>query len=235
MVNSSLNRLIYKLFPGRCVLCMASSRRHLDLCADCERSLPWLERQCRRCALPLDGDDGAMCGQCLTTPPHFQRCLCPLRYDFPVDRLITGLKHHGRLPYSRVLSQLWLQQLEDRALASAPDLILPVPLHWRRQLFRGFNQSRFIAEDLARALDIPLIDPLRRRRATPPQQGLSAAQRRRNLRRAFIAKADAELSARHIALVDDVVTTGSTANTLAKLLLDCGARRVDVWCLARTP
>lgn len=235
MVNSAFNRLIYKLFPGRCVLCMAPSERHQDLCSDCEAALPWLERQCRRCALPLDADDDAVCGQCLTRPPHFQRCLCPLRYDFPVDRLITGLKHHGRLPYSRILSQLWLQQLEDSALTPAPELILPVPLHWRRQVLRGFNQSRFIAEDLARALQVPLVDPLRRRRATPPQQGLSAAQRRRNLRQAFTIKPGTEISARHIALVDDVVTTGTTANTLAKILLDGGARRVDIWCLARTP
>lgn len=235
MVNSIFNTLIFKAFPGRCALCLSATGRPSDLCEDCEAGLPWLQPGCRRCALPLAADEGAICGQCLTQAPHFQRCLCPLTYEFPVDRLITGLKHHGNLRYSRLLSELWLAGVKDEALRPAPDLLMPVPLHWRRQLRRGFNQSRFIAEDLARALDIPLLDSLRRQRATPPQQGLSATQRRRNLRHAFALRTGTDISARHIALIDDVVTTGSTANAVAALLMKAGARRVDVWCLARTP
>jgi ComF family protein len=115
-----------------------------------------------------------------------------------------------------------------------PTLVLPVPLHWRRQWRRGFNQAHFLAAQLSRQLNIPLqSDCLARSHATQPQQGMQRRQRLRNLSHAFNVMASPR--GRHIALVDDVVTTGATANLLSRMLLEHGAERVDVWCLARTP
>lgn len=223
------------LFPCHCLLCLAPSHHHQELCAACRDELPWLGHCCLRCALPLNSPDARLCGHCLRRPPRFEHCLSALRYQFPCDQLLVNFKYHRQLASGRLLAQLWLQHCRDPAGSHRPQLLVPIPLHWRRRWTRGYNQSLLLAQHWGDALSLPVCSALRRGRHTPPQQGLNAAQRRRNLRDAFTLQHPSSINGRHIAVVDDVLTTGTTANAAAAILLAAGARRVDIWCLARTP
>jgi len=198
---------------------------------DCVAELPRITAACPRCGLPLP--TAALCGECLRRPPPFSRCLSPFLYQAPVSQLITRFKYEGQFSHGRALSRQLLNYL--RAIAPpAVDVLLPVPLHWRRRWSRGFNQSEIIADELGRALKLPVQTRwLSRRYSTPPQQGLDAAQRSRNQRAAFDVLGP--LAGLHVALVDDVVTTGATSAELSRALLGAGAVSVQVWCLARTP
>lgn len=227
----------YHLFPGRCVLCGALSKRPLDLCAGCDAELPFNQPACQCCALPMTTMGSATayigsCGQCIANPPDFTRCIAPLRYEFPINKLINGFKHHGQFGRGAVLAELLLRELKYQE--RQPELILPVPLHWRRQFTRGFNQALWLSHYLGRRLAIPVDTRLLyRQKYAPAQQGLPRKQRLKNLKGAFRLNKDIE--GKHIALVDDVVTTGSTISELSRLLLKAGAIHVEIWCLARTP
>lgn len=220
-----------------CLLCGEATDTPQPICTPCESELPWLGDQCSVCALPLPMA-GLRCGQCATRPPAFERVLAPWAYDFPLDSLITRFKHQGKWPFGRLLGELLADALQhhfDEGL-ERPDLLVPVPLAARRLRQRGFNQAAMLARWLSKPLQIPCDEHLlRRTQDTPAQQALDAKARRRNLRHVFALAPDASVRRRHLALVDDVLTTGATAQTLARLLLDAGAARVDVYCLARTP
>ncbi|WP_044871190.1 ComF family protein [Pseudomonas sp. LFM046] len=219
-----------------CLLCRAPGG-DLSICASCEAELPWLGGHCSICALPLV-THGLPCGDCLKRPPPFQRVEAPWRYAFPVDSLITRFKHQSHWPLGRLLGELLTRHLEHGFSEGLPRpaALLPVPLAAPRLRQRGFNQALMLARWLGDELDIPLrSDWLKRIEDGPPQQGLDAAARRRNLRRAFALAPGVDVRGQHLALVDDVLTTGTTAAALARLLVRAGAERVDVYCLARTP
>ena len=214
------------LYPPRCRLCGAHADA-LGLCAPCGAELPWLRSACPVCAEPKAGAATQPCARCLTRPPPFTAARVALRYAPPVDRLILEFKHGGRLATGRLLAGLLARHLAGTGTPS-PDRLVPVPLHPQRLRQRGFNQ----AAELAALLPFPAAPRLARRvRATPSQGGLSRAQRRRNLRGAFAV--DQPLNGLHVAVLDDVLTTGQTAAALAKALRDAGAARVEVWAVAR--
>lgn len=216
---------------------LKTTPRQPDICAPCELDLPWLGGQCVHCAVPMP-QAGLACGHCLKRPPAFRRVLVPWRYDFPVDALITRFKHQRNWPLGHLLGSLLalhIAQAFDEGLIK-PCLLLPVPLASRRLRQRGFNQAALLALWLGKRLELPVADNLLRRiRDTPAQQQLDAGARKRNLRQAFAIDPAQPLAGRHVALVDDVLTTGATADALARLLLRAGAASVDVYCLARTP
>ena len=220
-----------------CFLCDETADGALAICTSCEAELPWLGGHCQVCALPLPSH-GLVCGACLKKPPSFSKVEVPWRYAFPIDSLITRFKHQARWPLGRLLGELLSQHLVhafDEGLPR-PDLLLPVPLASRRQRQRGFNQAAMLGQWLSTALQLPRQDAwLQRVLDTPAQQQLDAATRKRNLRKAFALASESAVAGRHIALVDDVLTTGATAESLARLLNKAGAARVDVYCLARTP
>src|SRR3990167_1133696 len=220
-----------------CLLCDEPADSAHSLCVSCESELPWLGARCQVCALPLP-HAGLTCGGCLRRPPRFDRVEAPWRYAFPVDSLITRFKHQAKWPLGRLLGELLSHHLLhafDEGLAR-PDLLLPVPLAERRQRQRGFNQAALLAQWLSEQLQLPLQHHwLQRVIDTPAQQQLDAATRKRNLRRAFALAPASAVSGLHLALVDDVLTTGATAESLARLLKQAGAARVDIYCLARTP
>ena len=230
---------VYNWLESRhsCLLCDEPAEGALPLCTSCEADLPWLAEQCAVCALPLP-DAGLTCGACLRRPPAFSRVEAPWRYAFPLDSLITRFKHQARWPLGRLLAELLARHLQH-AFADGlprPQRLVPVPLARRRERQRGFNQAAMLARWLGGALQVPVDERLLLRTLdTPAQQGLDARARQRNLRRAFAVDARAELAGAHLALIDDVLTTGATAQTLARLLRRAGAARVDVYCLARTP
>jgi len=220
-----------------CTLCDEPADTPHSLCVSCESELPWLGARCQVCALPLP-HAGLTCGGCLRRPPRFDRVEAPWRYAFPVDSLITRFKHQAKWPLGRLLGELLSHHLLhafDEGLAR-PDLLLPVPLAERRQRQRGFNQAALLAQWLSEQLQLPVQHHwLQRLIDTPAQQQLDAATRKRNLHRAFALGPASAVSGRHLALVDDVLTTGATAESLARLLKQAGAARVDIYCLARTP
>jgi ComF family protein len=204
-----------------------------DLCQGCHLDLPHNHHPCRHCGLPLPAaaPRGSICGECQKHPPRFDRCLAALSYESPADHLISGLKFHGRLSYGRLMAELLGNYLNRRDEA-LPGLIIPVPLHPSRLRERGFNQALELARPLSQLFDIPIdSESCIRARATEPQSGLDKKERRRNIRGAFEMKGN--LGAKEVALVDDVVTTGSTANELARLLRRHGVEEIEVWTVAR--
>ena len=221
------------LFPPTCVLCADPGQSmRLDLCAGCAGDLPLNECACPQCGEPLPASAAAKrCGECLRRPPRFQVAHCAYRYDFPVDHLVRGLKYSGRMPYARVLGDLLAQQLRRRT-TTAPQCIVPVPLAEQRFRERGFNQAIEIGRELESKLAIPLrCDVVARIRDTREQAGLDRKGRRKNVRNAF--KVLRPLDLQRIAILDDVVTTGSTVNELARVLRKAGAEHIEVWAVAR--
>lgn len=217
--------------PWRCLLCGDSGANGVDLCAECATELPRNTQRCQRCALPLPISAPA-CGRCQRKAPAWDAAWAPFRYAWPLDRLETRFKFNRDLAAGRVLAAMWRH--EPRPL-DLPQLIIPVPLHRRRLRERGYNQALELARPLARALGIPCRhDLLQRVRYTDAQTGLDAIERRRNLRDAFAVHESATLPA-HIALLDDVFTTGATLTECTRLLKRAGVRRIDVWALARAP
>lgn len=225
--------------PGTCILCGYSLLSPLSLCKDCRQELPWLHDVCQCCGIPLPPthpDPMPVCGACLAAPPPYGSCRCLFAYRAPVNGLIARFKFDGDLATGKVLGRL----LQERFLSSyqqqtGPDLLVPVPLHDRRLRQRGFNQALELARPIARVSGIPLCTvALTRLRQTPAQSSLDRDARRQNLAGVFGYRRPipASLPA-HVAIIDDVVTTGATVAELSRLLWAQGARRIDVWAVAR--
>lgn len=235
MVHEIILRAQRILLPPSCVLCASREQAdELDLCAPCLAELPANRNACARCAEEIDGrsDGAAVCGACLRKPPRYDSAHCAFRYRFPLDHLVRALKYHGRLQHARVLGRLLARSLAVGAREGWPETLIPVPLAHRRFGERGFNQAIEIAKQLESELRIPLrADVLERRRDTAEQAGLDRDARRKNVRGAFAMRAP--LPAEHVAIIDDVVTTGSTVNEVARVLRKAGATRIEVWAVAR--
>lgn len=197
------------------------------LCDGCNAALPHLQApRCPVCALPTL--HSAVCGQCLRHPPHFTRTVAAFAYAFPLDKLVLALKYGEKLHLADLLADKLAQNICDR-----PDCVVPMPLHPQRLRERGFNQSLQLARRLARQLDIPLLArSCQRVRDTPSQSSLPWKERNRNMRKAF--SCSAAVAGKHVAIVDDVMTTGATLNELAFTLKQAGAINVSAWVVART-
>jgi len=215
--------------PGSCVLCGDDSL-HAAFCPACTHALPWLPAaHCPRCAIPTL--DGGLCGQCLKAPPVFDQTHATFLYTDALAQLIPAAKFGARWSLLPALTHLMLPPLKS---ADRPDMLIPLPLHPQRLKERGYNQAQEIAAPLASALQLPLEPHLLQRiKDTEHQARLSEKARHHNMRRAFAATVD--LMGLHIALVDDVMTTGASLNAAARALKQAGAARVDCWILARTP
>ncbi len=223
--------MVYKWLEALCPLCHCPANDPSGLCRVCRADLPWLGHACRRCALPLPAVAGDTCGPCLRRPSPVARTICALRYHVPVSGLLAGFKFHRNLAAGATLASL-LGEAVAQSGEALPEALLPVPLHPSRLRQRGYNQAVELAKPLADRLDRPVLTRgIRRVLATADQIGLSALQRRRNLRNAFVI--EAPLPA-HVAIIDDVLTTGATVLTLARALQRAGAERISVWCVART-
>jgi len=230
-LKKSWQRLTRFVLPWRCLLCGDAGANGLDLCAGCASELPRNHSCCARCALPL-ATPAALCGECQRHPPPWQAAWAPFRYGWPLDRLESRYKFAADLAAGRALATLW--QREPRPI-DLPELLLSVPLHPTRLRRRGYNQALELARPLAKQFDIPLRhDVLERVRRTDAQTELDAASRRRNVRGAFRLRGNIELPA-HVAILDDVMTTGATLAECSRVLRSGGVERVDVWALARAP
>jgi ComF family protein len=201
------------------------------LCAACDEGLPRIAHSCPRCALPL-ADSRSACGRCLAKRrPAVDAAVAVFEYRFPLDRLVQRFKFAGDLAIGRYLGEALACRV---AALERPQVIAVPPLSAQRLRERGFHQALELARTVQRATAIACDARLiTRLRETPSQHALDRRERLANLRGAFACRH--ALAGAHVAIVDDVITTGATAQTLARVLKESGASRVSVWAVARTP
>ena len=236
----SLDRAPHRLFrllldfalPPRCGGCGTIVDEVDSFCAGCWSKIEFLGvGGCSRCGLPLKATDASLCGLCLARPPRLDRIRAAVAYDEISRSIAMRLKYGRKVALARTMSRFMHPLLGE----FPPDAVLvPVPLHRARLWNRGFNQSAIVARELSRRTGLPVVvDALKRVRSTPPLKGMNLRQRRRTVAGAFRAHRPTEFRGRTIILVDDVLTTGSTANACARVLKRAGAARVDLISWAR--
>lgn len=225
----NISSIIGRLMPAQpCVLCGGMSHDGL-WCQACDRALPYLSTACCPvCALPTPHSE--ICGHCLQHPPLFTHASAAFAYAFPVDKLVQAMKYREQLALAEQFAGRLAQRIDTGTL---PDLLLPMPLHPNKLRERGFNQAQLLAGKLSRELKIELAPHVCRRvRDTPPQSALRWQERKKNMRKAFLCNTD--MTGKHVALIDDVLTSGASLNALAEAVLERGAATVSVWVVART-
>jgi ComF family protein len=232
-----------------CLCCRTPVNRSLALCEACEADLPWQPPSCSHCGLwraevvsqrRLNNDDNPQftCMNCQHLPPPFDYCSSVFAYESPISTMIKRFKEHAGFHEARCLGDLLhasFRQSYVEQECAAPDFLLPVPLHSARLRKRGFNQSAMLANSISKRSAIPVLwHACNRRGSTHTQRGLNAAERRENMRSVFVAGSQiTQISRRHVAIIDDVVTTTATVSAMADILKSHGAARIDVWCVAR--
>ena len=230
-VRATALSLLEWIAPPCCLLCRLGVEYRHGLCQDCWAKLPVNEIHCERCALPMVHK--SLCGHCQRCPPVFDSVIAPLRYQDPIDQMLCALKYHQQLSFARTAAGL-IADMVSESDRPRPDLLVGVPMTYRAVRKRGLNQAAFLARLIGRQLGIPAKSTLiRKLRETDRQSTLNASKRQRNLKGAFHCKGS--LKGKHIALVDDILTTGATANEISRVLKAAGANRVDIWVCARTP
>ena len=236
-----LDSLLNLLYPEVCLLCSEPVYRHRDcgICDNCWNrvvALKIIAARCVSCGLPFhsfSSDSEHLCGNCIQQMPPYDGARSFGYYADELGGLIQGLKFRNRRNLTGFLVSLLADAFFETWSREDFDLIVPVPLHKKRKRQRGYNQSELLAQSLALRLAIPQKRVLSRLRATPPQVGLSDSQRIENVRNAFHVDGRHPLAGKRVLLIDDVMTTGATAASAAKALLDGGAARVSVLTVAR--
>ncbi|OQX33345.1 MAG: hypothetical protein B0D91_14645 [Oceanospirillales bacterium LUC14_002_19_P2] len=231
----SLKHKLQSLITLSCLLCRSACQWPNRLCRGCIDTLPRIQHACMLCSEPLPHrDDGHLCGTCQKQGRAFDSCTSAFLYQSPVSDMLQRLKYHDQLAFAHPLATQLASTLQTHYRAEPfPEVILPIPLHRKRLLQRGYNQSTVLARHLSRHMMIPTDHRLLKRvHATQPQLKLTTDQRRRNVRGTFTCKRN---HYHHVALLDDIVTTGATVEEISRLLKQQGVKYVDVWCIARTP
>lgn len=228
--GGAMNFLENWIMPARCVL-TDEPGENMDLSAEVKRSLKTPALICPQCA--EFSVDGEVCGQCMVSPPAFNRTRTPYYLAGDMLDLIHGLKYGKQIAYARILAQLFLEKLDDCQV----EAVLPVPIHDKRWRNRGFNQAELIATDLAKSLQLPLLSSaVSRVKDTPSQTGLTKTERQQNLRSAFAVKPAMFEKYQRIALIDDVITTSATLQSLAKQIKQkTSVDYIEAWAIAKTP
>ncbi|MBF0421273.1 MAG: ComF family protein [Magnetococcales bacterium] len=232
-VKPMLRALLNVLFPVFCPICGRSIPDSAFLCTHCITTLPPLPKNyCLTCGTSTQGTVSE-CGTCLYEIGLPERVYFAFLYLEPLSRLIVRYKFHDRSEWAEPLADLLMERIGDLMQREDLEMVVPVPLHPLRLLWRGYNQAALLAGMLAKKLHRPFVtNALRRSKMTRPQTQLNQKARLTNVQDAFVAK-KTTFSDRTILLVDDVFTTGSTVRAATRALKDAGARRVVVCCLAR--
>ena len=237
-IHAWLNPFQQWILPPTCLGCGSRGNHrlkdiNLDLCTACYQQLPFNHCACMGCGLPLPESTPVLrCGQCLQHPPSYHSSFCAFTYHYPVAELIRRFKYGQHLACARLFGELLAQYLQQHHAAQWPECIIPVPLHHHRYHTRGYNQVIELGVFLHKRLHIPLrLDILTRLKNTPEQAGLSRDERLKNLRNAFGTRAVSIPT--HVAILDDVITTGSTVTEVATTLRKAGVKHIEVWSVAR--
>ncbi|MBN9289426.1 MAG: ComF family protein [Gammaproteobacteria bacterium] len=214
--------------PCHCVLCLRPSGRKIALCRECEACLPWLISPCNRCGLMMRE---GICVKCLRQKLPFERCQALFDYAWPVDEFIGQWKYAGELYFAKLLGTLMAERL---SLRETVDCIVPLPLHPLRQRERGFNQTIELASQIADLKGLPLDRwSCTKIKSTPAQSSLGKAARMQYLQASVFA-IDKSFQAKHVLVIEDVVTTGSTVGAFTMALKHAGVETVDIWAVCRT-
>jgi len=228
-----------QFLPGQCCLCQQAADIKLSLCEKCFSELVHNTFYCAICATPLNSFQEQhktllQCGSCLQKNPYFDQVFSPYLYQHQMVQLIHQYKYHAKLFLARTLADIFIQQYSKyKKEKLTPEIIIPVPLHIKRLKQRGFNQSKELATYLSKQMDITIRDDIVTRvKLTHTQRGLSLKERKKNLKNAFVIN-NSTFEKKHVVIIDDVMTTGNTANEMAKVLKQAGVKRVDVWTIAR--
>ncbi len=233
--RSMLRHALDAALPPLCPSCREPLGDGVGLCASCWSRLSFIEKPyCARLGIPFlyDPGPGLLSMEAIANPPAYDRARAAVRYDDVARALVLSFKYGDRLDLAPMLGQ-WMTRA-GRELLDGADALVPVPLHWRRLWSRRFNQSAALAGAISKSCGVPVLhEALRRVRATPQQVGLSKTERADNVQGAFRAPDKAAVAGRRLVLVDDVLTSGATADTCARALLRAGAAHVDVLVFAR--
>ena len=229
-----LKDLLDFLLPTTCPICYQRIESK-GLCPDCFSKLEFIGKQkCAICGQPLDAivPGMAVCGSCLKNPPYFHQAEAVFKYTDISRKLILAFKHGDHIELNELFIK-WMEQ-NSNELIQRNDVLIPVPLHWKRMLKRKYNQAALLAQKLAKKYKKeyePLI--LKRSKFTKSQGHLSAKDRKKNVKGVFMVKKNDKIKDKSILLIDDVFTTGATANECAKVLMQAGAKSVDILTLAK--
>lgn len=236
MMPTLLHRLYQWLLPFTCILCgQNANHAQRDLCDTCLAELPWIHKGCHQCGGALASVTNAdYCGRCLPEISTYLQTIALFSYQDPITHMISKLKFQHELLYARLLGELLAKKLKQHYHNTAlPEIILPMPLHHQRLRERGFNQALEIARPVAKQLNLPINAQLGQRlKPTRPQAMIPATERAANVKQAFAV--NSHLSFKHIAIIDDVVTTGHTVGELSQCLLKKGVEKISIWCIAKT-
>ena len=216
--------------PARCAGCGAIVDDPHIFCAGCWTSIEFLRSGCDCCGLPLEATDADLCAACIAQPPRIQRSRAGVTYGEITRGLAIRLKYGRKVGLAKTMAHYMAPLLGHLPGDAA---LVPVPLHRRRLWQRGFNQAGLLAKELSRRSGLKVDHALIRTKRTPPLKGMSRRQHRRTVAGAFQLRPGTNLQGRTIVLVDDVLTTGSTAEGCARVLLRAGARRVEFISWAR--
>ena len=228
LVQLGFKSTIDLVFPYRCALCKEPSNQ--GFCPNCQKLLPWIKSGCLICNRHMNS--WGVCGICQNKKPCYAYSIVPFRYDSPISNIIQQLKYSEQLHYAFALGKMLSSQIMA-SKSNLPEVIIPIPLHQKRIRTRGFNQASEIAKVVSKNTRIPLQQKyLIRSRNTDSQTGLSEKMRNKNMKHAFIVKSTKYNE--HVALLDDVITSGATVNSAASALLKSGIAKVSVWAIAKT-
>lgn len=232
LYKSQLKSFFSWLIPAKCAWCKSSINGLASVyCRTCTAELPYLDRGCQRCGQAFSGFSD-YCGRCLCQPPIFDACFCAFDYCEPISDDIRRLKYGEQPQLAKRLAALLVDELAQQDI-EMPDALVSVPMHISKLKIRGFNQSHELAKCLSKQLGIPLLrGAIRKNKATPPQATQTRAQRKTNLIGSF--SMHKKPISKHVAIIDDVVTSGATAEEIAKILKKNGVDYVQVWGIART-
>lgn len=222
------------LLPLSCLLCQQGVTAGV-ICPTCAADLEQSYCHCLRCGLPLPSTQ-TQCGHCLAHQPNFERLYACGLFRPPLNQVVFQLKYAKQPLFANILGQMLANQVKQQlpASQSLPELLVPVPLHAKKERQRGFNQAQLIAQHCGQQLNIPVnTTAVKRIKNTQSQTQLTRQQRQQNMHRAF-KQMTALQGISHLAIVDDIVTTGATANSLSQVLKQAGVKKIDIWCVCRT-
>lgn len=226
------NKVLNFLLPPQCPLCKEIVGQHYTLCRECWAHLQFITSpKCSLCGVPLSGVDQDMpCEVCVEKAPVYNKAFAPLVYNDALKKLILRFKNYDSLHYTPIFVN-WMQRLVPESI----DLIVPVPLHWRRFFVRQYNQSAELAKLLSKNTQIPCeLNILKRNRYTASQGHKNRQERYDNLHQAFsVNDSVQQLFGKRILLIDDVLTSGATVSACTKILKKAGAQEVYVLTIAR--
>lgn len=227
-INRSISYLLRLKTP--CALCRRLHQGEFSVCTLCENTLMPLGLACKHCATPLFDTKALICRHCIKKKPPIDHVFAAYRFEEPLRTLLHDFKYRENLHLDKFLISLMQKSHINQPYQT--ECLIPVPTHKKRLKKRGFNHTVILARHLAKQLERPCLSShIQKIIDTPSQAKLDAAARRRNLQNTFQLKA---FPYKHVTLIDDLITTGSTANELAYQLKAQGVRRVDLWCIAKT-